>query len=52
MSLSNKNARKLSKQLLGRDIYWCWDAPRTPEGFYMVKACTDYAIVRSQNFGK
>lgn len=52
MSLSNKQARKLAKELLGRDIYWCWDTPRTPEGFYMVKAGTKYAIARSQYFGE
>lgn len=49
-NLSNKEARVLAKELLGCDVFWCWDAPRTPEGFYRVQNGTKYAIRRHQNF--
>eukprot|EP01134_Creolimax_fragrantissima_P001153 CFRG1153T1 len=51
-TLSNKDARAKAKELLGEDIFWCWDAPRTAEGFFRVNGGTEYATVRSQYFGE
>lgn len=46
LHLSNKEARALAKELLGQDVYWDWDAPRTVEGYYRVLGGTEYAIHR------
>lgn len=44
--LNNRDARALAKALLGEDIFWCWEAPRTAEGYYRVLGGTEYAIHR------
>jgi isocitrate lyase len=44
---SNTEARAVAKGVLGVDIYFNWDAPRTREGFYRLKGGCDCAINRA-----
>jgi len=48
-SLSNNEARALAKSL-GVDPYWCWEKPRTLEGYYMIACGTEYCIARARAF--
>jgi isocitrate lyase len=48
--LSNAKARKLAKEILGHNIYFDWDKPRTREGYYRVKGSTDMCIARAIAF--
>ncbi|EGX91393.1 isocitrate lyase [Cordyceps militaris CM01] len=48
---SNSEARALAKGLLGVDVYFNWDAPRTREGFYRLKGGCDCAINRAIAYG-
>lgn len=47
---SNKEARKLAKELTGKDIYFNWDASRTREGFYRYKGGTQCAVMRGRAY--
>ncbi|KAF8533023.1 isocitrate lyase [Trichophaea hybrida] len=47
---SNSNSRALAKELLGRDIFFSWDVPRTREGYYHYKAGMPAAIKRTLAF--
>jgi len=47
--LRHEDAVELAKSL-GADVYWCWETPRTREGYYRVKPCTEYSIARSVAF--
>ncbi|GMG20617.1 unnamed protein product [Ambrosiozyma monospora] len=47
---SNKEARKLAKQILGKDIYFDWDAPRVREGYYRYQGGTQCAVNRAREF--
>jgi len=44
---SNREARQLARQLLGEDVYFDWDAPRTREGYYRLKGGCDCAVNRA-----
>eukprot|EP01097_Dermamoeba_algensis_P001184 TRINITY_DN1441_c0_g1_i2.p1 TRINITY_DN1441_c0_g1~~TRINITY_DN1441_c0_g1_i2.p1 ORF type:complete len:539 (+),score=144.68 TRINITY_DN1441_c0_g1_i2:52-1668(+) len=48
-NLSFFEARQLA-ETLGVKVRWCWEAPRTAEGYYRVRGGTEYAIVRSVSF--
>jgi isocitrate lyase len=48
--LSNMSARKLAKELLGREVYFDWDKPRTREGYYRVRGGNDMCIARGVAF--
>lgn len=48
-NLSNSAARELAKQL-GVEIFWCWEAPRTREGYYRIKGGVDMCVVRGKAF--
>jgi isocitrate lyase len=48
--LSNLKARKLAKEILGREVYFDWEKPRTREGYYRVKGSTDMCIARAIAF--
>lgn len=52
MKMSNKAARALATQLGFGDVFWCWDAPRTSEGFFAVIGGIDYATVRGIAFAE
>jgi isocitrate lyase len=44
---SNTEARALARALLGEDVYFDWDAPRTREGYYRLQGGCDCAINRA-----
>lgn len=48
---SNTEARALAKSVLGVDVYFNWDAPRTREGYYRLKGGCDCAINRAIAYG-
>lgn len=43
--LSLYEARELAKEF-GVDPYWCWEKPRTKEGYYRVRGGLDFGIMR------
>jgi len=47
---SNSDARAAAKSILGRDIFFSWDVPRTREGYYHFKAGMAAATKRAQAF--
>ncbi|KAF3902378.1 hypothetical protein ABW20_dc0102402 [Dactylellina cionopaga] len=49
-NMSNYDARKLTKSILGHDIFYSWEIPRTREGFYHFKAGVPAAVKRSLAF--
>lgn len=48
---SSSEARDVARRLLGRDLYFDWDAPRTREGFYRLRGGCELAIVRAVAYG-
>ncbi|TRX95185.1 hypothetical protein FHL15_003877 [Xylaria flabelliformis] len=44
---SNSEARAIAHGILGADVYFNWDAPRTREGYYRLKGGCDCAINRA-----
>ncbi len=46
-SLSNTEARAVARGIVGKDIFFDWDAPRTREGYYRLKGGCDCAINRA-----
>lgn len=48
---SNFEARAISRGLLGVDVYFDWDAPRTREGYFRLKGGCDCAINRAIAYG-
>ncbi|RDA87161.1 hypothetical protein CP532_4293 [Ophiocordyceps camponoti-leonardi (nom. inval.)] len=49
--MSNAEARALARKLLGQDVFFDWDAPRTREGYYRLKGGCDCAINRAVAYG-
>lgn len=47
---SHKEARKLAKEILGKDIYFNWDAARTREGYYRYIGGTQCAVMRGRAY--
>lgn len=47
---SNKEARKIAKELLGKDVFFDWDVARAREGYYRYKGGTTCAIMRGRAF--
>ncbi|KAL2125976.1 hypothetical protein VTI74DRAFT_2037 [Chaetomium olivicolor] len=45
--LSNSEARAIARGILGKDIHFDWDAPRTREGYYRLKGGCDCSINRA-----
>ncbi|KAH3684208.1 hypothetical protein WICPIJ_004851 [Wickerhamomyces pijperi] len=48
--VSNKEARAFAKKLLGKEIYFNWDAPRVREGYYRYQGGTQCAVNRGIEF--
>lgn len=48
---SNSESRALAKSILGVDVYFNWDAPRTREGYYRLKGGCYCAINRAIAYG-
>lgn len=49
-NVSNHEARKLARELLGQDLYFDWDACRVREGYYRYRGGTQCAINRGRAF--
>ncbi|CDR44255.1 CYFA0S14e01354g1_1 [Cyberlindnera fabianii] len=47
---SNKEARAIAKKLLGKDIYFNWEAPRAREGYYRYQGGTQCAVNRARAY--
>lgn len=47
---SNKEARKLAREILGRDIYFNWEVSRTREGYYRYIGGTQCAVMRGRAY--
>ncbi|CAG7847550.1 2-methylisocitrate lyase, mitochondrial {ECO:0000303/PubMed:7117251, ECO:0000303/Ref.2, ECO:0000303/Ref.3, ECO:0000303/Ref.4} {ECO:0000269/PubMed:7117251, ECO:0000269/Ref.2, ECO:0000269/Ref.3, ECO:0000269/Ref.4}; Flags: Precursor [Serendipita indica DSM 11827] len=47
---SNLQARQAAKHVLGTDVRWSWDLPKTREGYYHFKGGVEAAIKRSNLF--
>ena len=47
---SNREARAVARGLLGKDVFFDWDAPRTREGYYRLRGGCDCAINRAIAF--
>jgi len=43
---SNADARHAARKILGKDIFWDWDLPRTKEGFYHTTGGSESAMKR------
>lgn len=37
LGLSNRQCREAARAVLGKDVLWSWDHPRTREGYYHYK---------------
>ncbi|GAB1315064.1 isocitrate lyase 1 [Madurella fahalii] len=48
--LSNTEARAIARGVLGTDIYFDWDAPRTREGYYRLQGGCDCSINRAISY--
>ncbi|KAI6048006.1 isocitrate lyase and phosphorylmutase [Pisolithus marmoratus] len=47
---SNTEARKVARDILGREVRWDWDAPRTPEGYYRLVPGLAPALARTVRY--
>lgn len=47
---SNAKAKALAKKLLGKDVYFNWEAPRVREGFYRYQGGTQCAVNRARAY--
>lgn len=47
---SNQEARALAKKLLGKDVYFNWEAPRVREGYYRYQGGTQCAVNRARAY--
>lgn len=48
--LSNTQAKILAKEL-GVQPYWCWEKPRTREGYYRIRGGLEYCVARAIAYG-
>ena len=48
-NLSHYDARKLANSL-GYNPFWCWEMPRTREGYYRIKGGLNFGIARGISF--
>lgn len=51
MNMDHASARKLAESLGFGEVYWCWEAPRSREGYFQVIGGIDYAVIRAIAFG-
>ncbi|KAL0951733.1 hypothetical protein HGRIS_008407 [Hohenbuehelia grisea] len=47
---SNNEAREIAKDILGENVFWDWDLPRTKEGYYHYTGGVEAAIKRVMTF--
>ncbi|PPQ77040.1 hypothetical protein CVT25_014857 [Psilocybe cyanescens] len=48
--MSNAEARAVAADILGYEVFWDWDAPRTKEGYYHYTGGVEAAIKRTEAF--
>ncbi|PHH59834.1 hypothetical protein CDD81_2441 [Ophiocordyceps australis] len=48
---SNVEARAVARGILGKDVFFDWEAPRTREGFYRLRGGCDCAVNRAVAYG-
>nr|CAA44573.1 isocitrate lyase [Neurospora crassa] len=48
--ISNREARAIARQLLGQEIFFDWESPRTREGYYRLKGGCDCSINRAISY--
>lgn len=44
--VSIQDMRQLARKLLGRDLYWCWEKPRSREGYYRITGGSNMGVAR------
>jgi len=42
--------QRAAAKALGFDVYWCWEKPRTQEGYYRINGSIEFGIVRAVAF--
>ncbi|KAG7193084.1 isocitrate lyase 1 [Scheffersomyces spartinae] len=47
---SNKEARKLARDILGKDVYFNWEVSRAREGYYRYRGGTQCAVMRGRAY--
>lgn len=47
---SNKEARQIAREILGKDIYFNWDVSRVREGYYRYRGGTQCAVMRGRAY--
>ncbi|SCV99896.1 LAFE_0B04918g1_1 [Lachancea fermentati] len=47
---SHREAQRIAKQLVGKEVYFDWDLPRAREGLYRYKGGTKCSIMRARAF--
>lgn len=47
---SNKEARRIAEEILGKEVYFNWDVARTREGYYRYQGGTQCAVMRGRSF--
>lgn len=47
---SNKEARKIARDILGKDVYFNWDVSRVREGYYRYNGGTQCAVMRGRAY--
>lgn len=48
--LSHGEARGAARRLGAGEPHWCWEAPRTREGYYRVQGGTEYSVHRANQY--
>lgn len=48
--VSNKEARKLAREILGKDIYFNWEVSRAREGYYRYRGGVECAAMRARAY--
>lgn len=52
VDLSHEDAKKLAQELLVEIPFWCWEKPRTREGYYRIKGGIDYSVQRCRYYAE
>ncbi|KAG8862949.1 hypothetical protein FRB96_000369 [Tulasnella sp. 330] len=47
---SNSESRVIAREIVGRDVEWDWDLPRTREGYYHYKGGVEAALMRVKQY--
>ncbi|KAH7886193.1 isocitrate lyase [Phlebopus sp. FC_14] len=47
---SNFEARKIAREIVGSEVWWDWDLPRTPEGYHRLLPGLEPALARTLRY--